>query len=133
MKRPRTFKGLMFLLLGTVGIGLAGLGLVGFAHPAHAQLHGNANFWFLNDTGAQIDQIFVSAHSQTSWGDDVLGDKAVLGDGIGVLITFPSTHTQCSLDFKLVFHDGSTQTYADGFNTCNLHAVIFKDGEATGY
>jgi hypothetical protein len=122
MKRPQTLRGRLFLLLGLVGI----------AHPAHAQ-HGNANFWFLNDTGAQIDQIFVSAHSQTSWGDDVLGDKAVLGDGIGVLITFPTTHTQCSLDFKLVFHDGSTQTYTDGFNTCNLHAVIFKDGEATGY
>ena len=124
------------LLLAIAGIGMAGLGLANFAHPrpVHAQVRGNADFWFLNETGMQVDRIYVSAHTQSDWGEDVLGDDAVLPHGVGVLITFPShLHASCALDFKLVFHDSSTQTYPNGFNTCNLHAIIFKDGTAEGY
>jgi hypothetical protein len=124
------------ILLGVVTIGIAGVRLTNFAHPpaVHAQAHGNADFWFLNETGMQVDRIYVSAHTQSDWGEDVLGSDAVLPHGVGVLITFPNhAHAQCSLDFKLVFHDNTTQTYPNGFNTCNLHAVIFKDGTADGY
>jgi len=135
-KHPWITGGLLAILLAIVGTGMAGLWLAGLAHPhaVHAQNRGNADFWFLNGTGAQIDQIYVSPHNQTNWGDDVLGDKAVLPNGIGVLITFSSqNHAFCTLDFKLVYHDESTETYTDGFNTCTLHAVIFTNGTANGY
>lgn len=131
-----TIVKLTCLLLAIVGIGVAGHWLVGFAHPhaVQAQERGNADFWFLNETGMQVDRIYVSPHTQSDWGEDVLGSDAVLPHGVGVLITFPNHyHAQCSLDFKLVFHDNSTQTYPNGFNTCNLHAIIFKDGTAEGY
>lgn len=98
---------------------------------AHAQT-GNPNFWFLNETGYQVDRVYVSAHGDSEWGEDLLGDRSVLAHGLGVLITFPS-QSQCNLDFKLVFHDGHKETYTDGYNTCNLHAVIFHKGSLNGY
>lgn len=133
LKTRWTIGKITSVLLGVVAIAMAGVWL---AHPraAQAQARGNADFWFLNETGMQVDRIYVSPHTQADWGEDVLGEDAVLPNGVGVLITFPSHyHASCTLDFKLIFHDNSTQTYPNGFNTCNLHAVIFKDGTAEGY
>jgi hypothetical protein len=135
-KNRWTIGKIVSVVLSVVSIGMAGLWLTGVAHPhaVQAQSRGNADFWFLNETGMQVDRIYVSAHTQSDWGDDVLGEDAILPNGVGVLITFPNRyHASCSLDFKIVFHDNSTQTYPNGFNTCNLHAVIFKDGTAAGY
>lgn len=105
----------------------------GVMHPKTVQAD-RRDFWFLNDTGKQIDHIYVSGHDHDTWENDVLGDTAVLADKIGFLITFSSDYQSgCEMDFKIVYHDGSSDIYRQGMNTCDLHAVIFTDGQAHGY
>jgi len=102
-------------------------------HPAGSQESRDRNFWFLNNTGKTIHEVYVSPHESKSWGQDVLG-RATLADGVGTLMVFPSSwRTSCYMDFKLVFDDGSEQTYPDGRNVCQLHAVEFDADTSVGY
>ena len=100
------------LLLGTI--------------PTRSQAADQRNFWFLNNTGSQVDRIYVSPHESGIWGSDVLGEAA-LPDGIGTVISFNSQiRSSCYYDFKLIFHNGSSQVYAQGRNLCVVHAVQFN-------
>ena len=56
--------------------------------PQQAIPQSRANFWFLNNTGKTLNNLYVSPHSENTWGADVLG-RAALPDGMGTLIVFP--------------------------------------------
>lgn len=95
-----------------------------FAQQARPQ--SRANFWALNNTGKVVTNLYVSPHSAQTWGDDVLG-QATLPTSLGVVIVFPpNVHHICVEDFKLVFQDGTSQTYQQGTNVCQVHAVQFN-------
>jgi len=84
------------------------------------------NFWALNNTGKEVRNFYVSDHSSSNWGDDILG-RATLPDGMGTLIYFTSGDPKdCDYDFKLVYSDGSAQVYTQGRNVCQIHAVEFN-------
>ena len=101
--------------------------------PAGSQESRNRDFWFLNNTGKTIREVYVSPHESKSWGQDVLG-RSTLADGVGTLITFPSSwQTSCTMDFKIVFEGGDSQTYPDGRNVCSLHAVQFDEDTSIGF
>jgi hypothetical protein len=101
--------------------------------PQQAIPQSRANFWFLNNTGKELHNLYVSPHSQNSWGQDVLG-RATLPDGMGTLIVFPPTwRGVCHEDFKLVFGDGSYQTYSQGIDVCQLHALQFDADTVAGF
>ncbi|MGA9063473.1 MAG: hypothetical protein WB341_17655 [Terracidiphilus sp.] len=101
--------------------------------PQPAVPQSRANFWFLNNTGKDVHNLFVSPHSQQSWGADVLG-RATLPNGMGTLIVFPPAwRGVCVEDFRLVFDDGSTQTYTSGMNVCQLHALQFNANDSDGF
>ncbi len=92
-----------------------------------------ANFWFLNATGKVLNNLYVSPHSQNVWGNDVLG-RATLADGLGTLIVFPPAwRGVCHEDFKLVFSDGTYQTYTSGIDVCQLHALQFNASTVDGF
>jgi len=85
-----------------------------------------ANFWALNNTGKEVRNFFVSEHASTVWGNDILG-RATLPDGMGTVVYFPSNaKVGCVFDFKLVYADGSQQTYMQGRNVCTIFAVQFN-------
>ena len=90
------------------------------------------NFWLLNNTGRVISRFYVSPHDNRHWGNDVLGSGR-LPNGIGAVISFTSSvRTSCIMDFKLVFEDGTEQTYPQGRNVCSLGAVQFNRRESIG-
>ncbi|MGO8759152.1 MAG: hypothetical protein ACLQG3_13600 [Terracidiphilus sp.] len=92
-----------------------------------------ANFWFLNNTGKTLNNLYVSPHSQNTWGTDVLG-RSTLPDGMGTLIVFPPQwRGVCHEDFKLVFSDGTTETYPQGIDVCQLHALQFDAATVEGF
>ena len=92
-----------------------------------------ANFWFLNNTGKTVQNFYVSPHSQQAWGSDVLG-RATLPEGTGTAIIFPAgVHHICIEDFKLVFADGTGQTYTSGINVCHVHALEFDPTTVQGF
>ncbi len=101
--------------------------------PQQANPQSRANFWFLNNTGKQLNNLYVSPHSQNSWGQDVLGRSALPG-GMGTLIVFPPAwRGVCHEDFKLVFSDGSSETYTQGIDVCQLHALQFNADTVEGF
>jgi hypothetical protein len=74
------------------------------------------NFWLLNNTGKTIHSIYISPHEINSWGKDVLG-FSTLETSEGTFIDFDAAgYSSCSMDFKLVFTDGSAQRYDKGWD-----------------
>src|ERR1700689_642894 len=101
--------------------------------PQQAVPQSRANFWFLNNTGKELNNLYVSPHSQNSWGADVLG-RAALPSEMGTLIIFPPAwRGVCHEDFKLVFRDGSSETYTQGLDVCQLHALQFDAATVEGF
>jgi hypothetical protein len=91
------------------------------------------NFWCLNNTGKEIRNFYVSAHESKEWGNDILG-RATLLDGMGTVVYFnPNIQTSCNFDFKLVYADGSSQTYTAGRNVCAIHAVQYNAEDSIGF
>lgn len=91
------------------------------------------DFWLLNITGKRISRFYVSPHDMDSWGRDILG-QAELPNGLGTLIAFNSTvRTSCLMDFRLVFSDGTKQTYTQGRNVCKLSAIQFSQSASTPF
>jgi hypothetical protein len=132
-KEVPMFNGILAKWQQKVGVGaifsrtaLAGAIILGSTIPTKSQDVDPRNFWFLNNTGSQVDRVYVSPHESGRWGRDVLGSEA-LPTGIGTVISFdPEVRTSCYYDFKLVFHDGHSQVYTQGRNLCVLHAVQFN-------
>jgi hypothetical protein len=80
-------------ILLTIGLLLAMLG------PAAAQ----NRFSFINNSGEQINEIYVSASRLSNWGRDMLGANT-LAPG-GRLWVVPDT-SDCSIDIRVVFASG---------------------------
>ena len=70
------------------------------------------DFRLVNRTGFQIDEVFVSRHSASEWGRDVMGDDS-LGDGETVKITFPRKTEACKFDIKVKYHDDDTAEWGN--------------------
>jgi len=101
--------------------------------PTQLRAQDQRDFWVVNNTGSTISRLYVSPHERYDWENDVLGDE-VLPDGEAHLVTFSWRYiSSCQMDFKLVFRDGSTQTYLEGRNVCELFAVEFNATNSIGY
>lgn len=122
MTLKRVLPAVLVLLLAGAGVG-----------ATRAPRQGDVrNFWALNNTGREIREFYVSSHDATNWGNDVLG-QATLPSGMGTFISFnPKSETGCTFDFKLVFTDGSNDTYQQGRDICSVYAVQFNQGESFG-
>jgi hypothetical protein len=112
---------------GLVLLGLLALGVgVVKSQPQGDQ----RNFWALNNTQKEIREFYVSAHNDVRWENDVLG-RATLLNGMGTVIYFtPAVKTGCNFDFKLVYADGSSQTYLQGRDVCNIFGVQFNAADS---
>jgi hypothetical protein len=96
--------------------------LLGFGGPAFA---GDQDFTLQNRTGYQIDNVFISRHSASQWGDDVLG-KDALPDGSSTPITFPDRQHGCHWDLMVRYHsDSNTVTWSD-INLCEVNKITLR-------
>lgn len=92
------------------------------------------NFWFLNNTSKTITRIYIADHTRpgSSWSNNILG-QATLPHGIGTAVYFRSDiASSCVIDLKLVFNDGTEQTYTQGRNVCLYPAVAFNPYDSVG-
>jgi len=106
--------------------------LVAVAGAVQSRQAARQDFWALNSTGKAVQQFYVSPHSARDWGSDVLG-RATLPNGMGTLISFsPRAHVGCVFDFKLVYGDGTSDTYTQGKDVCNVLAILFAPNELMG-
>lgn len=93
---------------------LLGLGAIA---PAAAQ----NRFFVVNNSGQQINEIYVSSSRIQNWGPDILG-AAVLPAGNQVWVT--PTFTDCVLDVRVVYLGGREETRM-GVNACSISRITF--------
>jgi hypothetical protein len=93
-------------------------GAAGRAAPSQAI----ADFRLVNRSGRTIQQLFVSAATDQSWGADRLGQN-VLPNGRAFTVTLPRDGT-CVYDIRVVY-DNNTAAEKRRVNTCEVNDVIF--------
>lgn len=101
------------LLLTALGLGAA---------PAAAQ----NRFSFINNSGEQINELYVSASRITAWGRDMLGAN-VLAPG-GRLWVVPDT-SDCLVDLRVVFASGRADERRR-INACQISEFAWNTAAA---
>ena len=91
-----------------------------WAAPAMAQ----NRFFVTNNSGQQINEIYVSSSRVQQWGPDILG-SSVLPPGNQVWVT--PTFSDCVLDVRVVYAGGREDSRMGG-NACNISRISFGGG-----
>jgi hypothetical protein len=108
----------------------AGLVLLATVAPAFA---GDQDFTLVNKTGYDVAEVYVSAHSASAWGKDLMGDK-VLGDGESLDVSFAHDASACHWDLKVIYTDKDEAEWGN-VNLCELSKITIhwdkKSGETT--
>ncbi|MDX2101598.1 MAG: hypothetical protein SF002_03555 [Alphaproteobacteria bacterium] len=107
-------KTLAFFIALVIGASLA-------APAAQAQ---NADFRLFNQTGFEINQIYISPSNSRNWGRDRLGDET-LPNGRYWTLRFPNAQSQCVQDMKVVFSDGDEIVY-ERLNLCTFSRLTLR-------
>jgi hypothetical protein len=97
------------------------------AAPAHA---GKQDFSLVNNTGYQVDKVYVSSVGAKSWEEDILG-RDRLDDGESVAISFEKGERGCHYDLKVVYQDGDTAEWHD-VNLCELSTIHIHWDKSAG-
>jgi hypothetical protein len=83
-----------------------------FAAGAAKSYAGDQDFVLVNNTGVEINNLYVSPANSDEWGDDILGDNAV-GDGDNVTVKFPHEADECEWDFMVKDEEGTGIQWTD--------------------
>lgn len=105
----------------------AALALAGFASPA---LAGEQDFVLVNNTGYNVDQVYVSPTRVDVWQEDVLGDYMLM-NGERATIRFNRAEDACLWDVKLIYEDGETVVWPS-FNLCEISVISINYNDTTG-
>ena len=103
------------------------------ALPIAVLAESELDFKLINDTGKEINSVYLAPSGSEEWGDDILGKGVRLGHGESADITFTRAAEKMK-DWHLMvqFNDGSTITWTDldltGINELTLH---YKKGKPT--
>lgn len=73
---------------------------------------GKQDFILHNQTGVEVNSVYVSPHSTNDWEDDVLGEDT-LPNGESVKITFDDRDKHVHWDLKVTDKDGNSLEWYD--------------------
>lgn len=73
---------------------------------------GKQDFILHNQTGVEVNSVYVSPHSANDWEDDVLGEDT-LPNGESVKITFDDRDKHVHWDLKVTDKDGNSLEWYD--------------------
>jgi hypothetical protein len=82
------------------------------ANSAASQPSGAQDFTLVNETGVEIDKVFVSPHDSDDWEEDILG-KDTLPSGESVEIKFDRDETAAKWDLKVEDKQGNAIEWTD--------------------
>ena len=80
------------------------------ASNANTSSSGAQDFTLVNETGVEIDKVFISPHDVDDWEEDVLG-KDTLPSGQSVEIKFSRDETAANWDLKVEDKEGNAITW----------------------
>ena len=91
---------------------------------------GAQDFTLHNETGLEINEVYVSAHNVDNWEEDVLGDDT-LSTGTEVEITFSPKEEAESWDLKVVTDTGKSYIWRKlKLMDITDVTIYLKDGKA---
>lgn len=98
---------------------------------APADTAGAQDFTLVNNTGVEIDKVFISPHSSDDWEEDVLGQDT-LPDGEKVDIKFSRAEKAPLWDLKIEDSKGTGIEW-ENLNLLEISklTINYKDGKAT--
>ncbi len=91
---------------------------------------GKQDFTLHNETGVEINSLYVSAHSKDDWEEDILG-RDTLPSGESVTITFSPKEKAALWDLKVTDGSGNSIEW-ENLNLLEISEVTlhYKDGRA---
>jgi pyruvate/2-oxoglutarate dehydrogenase complex dihydrolipoamide acyltransferase (E2) component len=101
------------------------------ANTSSAQEGAAQDFTLVNETGVEIDKVFISPHDKDDWEEDVLG-KDTLPTGQNVDIKFHRDETSAEWDLRIEDKDGNAIEW-EKLNLLKISKVTlhYKDKKAT--
>lgn len=110
--------------------GMAAAIAVLFLATAAVAVAGQQDFVLVNETGVDIEQLYISPVSTDEWQEDVFGEN-VLPDGNEVVVNFPVDGAHCRWDLKIVDGDGDEVVWKN-LNLCKISTItlFWEDGKA---
>lgn len=91
---------------------------------------GKQDFTLINQTGYEIDQVYVSSAATDEWEEDVLGQDT-LDDRERVNIHFARGTRGCNYDLKVVYTDDEEAVWED-INLCKVSSITIHWNRKTG-
>lgn len=120
-----------------VAVGNAKMNFVGKALLVGASLlwatavsAGTQDFRLVNETGYQIDYVYVSSVDTQDWEEDVMGDDA-LPTGDWVDIVFEGGADECLWDLKAIYNDGEEAVWG-GIDLCAVSQITLYYNSSEG-
>lgn len=89
------------------------------------------SFVLANQTGVNVDKLFVSPHGANAWGDDVLG-RAALAHGESATITFNRSEGTTVWDIRIADNEGTTLDWEQGFDLTAVKKITLHYDAASG-
>jgi hypothetical protein len=92
---------------------------------------GNQDFTLVNNTGVEIDKVFISPHDSNDWEEDILG-RDTLPSGESVEIKFHRDEKAPIWDLRIEDSKGNAITW-ENLNLMQIAKLTlnYKDGKAT--
>jgi hypothetical protein len=84
---------------------------------------GDPSFRFVNRTGMQVNELYVSLSSDNSWGPDRLGQN-VMPPNTNLWVALPSGRV-CTVDIKVVYADGRS-VERRRVETCSIQELNWR-------
>lgn len=107
---------------------VAALGIV-LAFAPLSQADSEMDFTLVNDTGYQINEVYISPSASDEWGENILND--VLVNGNYATISFqPAADNIPTWDIMVAWDDDSPNTYWRGLKLAEIHKVTLKYNRA---
>lgn len=96
-----------------------------------AQEGGKQDFMLVNQTGVEIDKLYIGPHSSDEWGEDILGQDT-LPSGQSVEIKFHRNEKAAMWDLKIEDKQGNSIEW-ENLNLLEINKVtlFYKDGKGT--
>ena len=73
---------------------------------------GSQDFTLVNQTGSNIHYVFVSPHSSSDWGSDIMGRDS-LPNGNAVKVQFAPNTSVATWDIRVEYDDGSYEEWVN--------------------
>ncbi len=84
------------------------------AAPATSLARSELDFTLVNDTGYEINKVFMCPVGSGQWGNDILGKGHRIADGDSQAVVFPrrDNHTG-NWDLRIMWNNGSTRSWTN--------------------